>query len=66
MLLQVQTHTVVLALTTAGEEILVAIATKFRTLSIGLYLRFTTYSEILAAWMMHVSSHPDHIGHPFF
>lgn len=30
------------------------------------YIRATTYSEILAAWFLAVSAHPDHIGHPLF
>jgi hypothetical protein len=33
---------------------------------LSLYIRATTHCEILAAWLLHVSSHPDHIGHPLF
>lgn len=30
------------------------------------YLRVTTYTEIVMAWVLTISSHGDHIGHPFF
>jgi hypothetical protein len=30
------------------------------------YISAATYSEILAAWLITVQAHPDHIGHPLF
>jgi hypothetical protein len=37
-----------------------------RRLRASAYLRATTYMEIVTAWVLTVSSHGDHIGHPFF
>lgn len=31
----------------------------------SLYIRSTTYIEVVTAWLLTVSAHGDHIGHPF-
>lgn len=33
---------------------------------VNLYLRAGMLVDFVTAWLVNVSAHPDHIGHPFF